>query len=163
MKFQKRFKIILCCLIIVKLQTCSSDKSNFPFKNLFFNCYFFIFSKSFSVLSECFIHDIATLLYMPLKIHRPPIACLPPIAHRLPTAHRLPPITRPPIARPLIAQKVHRPPIAHRPATFYSPQGGLFVPCQAHYKKMKIILLFCFVSFSSPSSSFSEPSSQKII
>ena len=107
-------KIILCCLIIVKLQTCSSDKSNFPFKNLFFNCYFFIFSKSFSVLSECFIHDIATLLYMPLKIHRPLIACLPPSAHRLPTAHR-PPAHRPPAHRPKISSPAYRPsPIARQ-------------------------------------------------
>ena len=75
-------------MIIVKLQTCSSDKSNFPFKNLFFNCYFFVCSKSFSVLSECFTHNIATLLYLPPKIHRPTIA--------------------------------------HRPATFYTPQGGSF-------------------------------------
>ena len=122
-------------MIIVKLQTCSSDKSNFPFKNLFFNCYFFIFSKSFSVRSECFIHDIATLLYMPLKIHRPPIACLLPIAHRLPTADRppthRPPAHRPPAHRPKISSPAHRPsPIARQ--HFIVLRGCLFVPCLLH-------------------------------
>ena len=115
--------IILCCLIIVKLQTCSSDKSNFPFKNLFFNCYFFIFSKSFSVLSEYFIHDIATLLYMPLKIHR-----LPTTAHR-PPAHRKP--ARPSPARSSPKNFIARPsPIARQ--HFIVLRGGLFVPCNSH-------------------------------
>ena len=108
-------QIILCCLIIVKLQTCLFDKSNFPFKNLFFNCYFFICSKSFFVLFECFIHNIATLLYLPPK--NPSPAHRPLSNHRPSPAYHPSPIACPPIPSP-----------AHRPATFYTPQGGLFVP-----------------------------------
>ena len=111
--------IILYCLIIVKLQTYLSDKSNFPFKNLFFNCYFFICSKSFSVVSECFIHNIAILLYLPQKIHRLPIS------HCLIINHRLP--ARPSPARPSPKNSIARPsPIARQ--HFILLRGGLFVP-----------------------------------
>ena len=122
-------------MIIVKLQTCLSDKSNFPFKNLFFNCYFFICSKFFSVVSECFIHNIATLLYLPQKIHRLPIAHCLTITHCLPTTHR-PPAHRPPSHRPKIPLPAHRP----SPGNILYFWGGVFLypvqnvgPCVGGY------------------------------
>ena len=85
---------------------------------MFFKCYFFICSKSFSVLSECFIHNIATLLYLPQKIHLPPISHCLIIVHHLSTTHHPSP------ARPSPTNS-----IAHRPSPgniLYSSGGGSF-------------------------------------